>query len=102
MLVAQRLRRQLDGDLLVLERCIREQLDDEPSSSRTLDRTFSAMKRMTSSGNRHLEVVDGAPSAQDRDAVLEVRGSMSATMPHWKRLTSRASSPGSRREAGRW
>ena len=45
----------------------------EPSSSRTLDRTFSAMKRTTSSGIGQLEVIEVRLLSQDGDAVLEVR-----------------------------
>ena len=66
----------------------------EPSSSRTLDRTFSAMKRMTSSG-----IVSSRWSSCAFWRRIAMRcsrsgSSMSATMPHWKRETRRASRPG--------
>ena len=44
----------------------------DPSSSRTLERTFSAMNRMTSSGIVMLEMIELRLLAENGDAVLEV------------------------------
>ena len=81
-----------------ISRCLSEakssSLMMQPSSSRTFDRTCSAMKRSTSSG-----IVSSRWSCSCFFRRMAIRCSrsgwpMSATMPHSNRLTRRASRPG--------
>ena len=71
-LVAQRLARQLDGDLAVLERRVGEQLDDRSFELADARPHVLGDEADDFFGDRQLEVVELRLLPEDRDAVLEV------------------------------